>query len=108
MLGSLAIWCEPVTSPAKGHGPRLELHFNMWKDLPSADDVLDIGFLFDDVRTIRKLHFYVPASVPLESIVDLSRVLHDDKTLSAVFDEIFKSEKKPWAPSKLCKMVRRT
>ena len=83
MRGSLAVWCEASPSAS----PELVLHFNLWRDLPGSPDVLDVGFQFQHAHSFAKLHFFIPAKVVLEDISDLSEVLEDDFTLSAVFNE---------------------
>ena len=87
MNGSLAVWCDTAPRQVSGLEPRLDLHFNMWLDLPGANsDVLDIGILFKEARQIEQLNLYVPALIPRDAIIDLSEVLHHDQTLSAVFN----------------------
>ena len=87
MWGSLAYWCDP-SGEVDGHPPRAELHFNIWCDLPGdAPDVLDVGILLKDARTFSGVYLYIPAEVPAESVEDLSSILEDTKTLSAVFND---------------------
>lgn len=45
MNGTLAIWYEPLVGPGVPvHSPpKLELHFNLWRDLPSRTHFLDVG-----------------------------------------------------------------
>ena len=53
MNGSLAVWCDTTPRQVSGLEPRLDLHFNMWLDLPGTDsDVLDVGILFKEARQI--------------------------------------------------------
>ncbi|MER9107681.1 hypothetical protein NKH95_27615 [Mesorhizobium sp. M0848] len=87
MRGSLAVWCEVNDIAVDGHPPSLELHFNMWRDLPSSVDVLDVGFRLKDWRTIKKFFFLIPSRVEKDQIKDLSRALKNDLTLSAVFND---------------------
>lgn len=87
MRGSLALWCDPRGNAIEGHQPGIEVHFNIWRDLSDGIDVLDVGFKFDDPRTIQRLYFYLPAHLEKNSIEDLSKVLNDSKTLSAVFND---------------------
>ena len=61
------------------------MHFNVWRDLPQpAEDALDIGFLFNDPRTFERLLLYIPGEVMRAHLQDLSSVLEDNTTLSAV------------------------
>jgi hypothetical protein len=88
MRGSLAVWCEADGVEVDGHEPQLELHFNIWGDLPEGNsDVLDIGVLFKDSRTLKRLLLYIPEEVKPENLRDLSPILRDQTTLSAVFND---------------------
>jgi hypothetical protein len=60
----------------------------MWQDLPGDNAALDVGFRIKEARTIRELHFYIPAEISLDRITDLSRILKDDKTVSAIFNNV--------------------
>jgi hypothetical protein len=85
MRGSLAVWC---TSDEVEHGPSVELHFNIWCGLPgNTPDVLDIGILFKEPRPIRELFLYFPRDVERSQLSDLSPLLKDPITLSAVFND---------------------
>ena len=89
MNGSLAVWCDTTPRQVSGLEPRLDLHFNMWLDLPGTDsDVLDVGILFKEARQIEQLNLFLPALISREAIIDLSDVLHHDQTLSAVFNSM--------------------
>jgi hypothetical protein len=88
MRGSLAIWCTTEQSEGSGHPPEIELHFNIWSGLPGdIPDVLDIGFLFKRPRMIQRLFLYVPRKVERSQLRDLSGILKDRTTLSAVFND---------------------
>jgi hypothetical protein len=82
--GSLAVWCEASHQSAQ---PQLDLHFNLWRDLPGSPDVLDVGFKFQHAHSFKGLHFFIPAVVALSDIQDLSSVLEHEPTLSAVFND---------------------
>ena len=85
--GSLAVWCDVATPSVVGLEARLDLHFNMWLDLPGASsDVLDVGILLKETRQIEQLNIFFPAKINHDDIFDLSKVLRDDSTLSAVFN----------------------
>lgn len=88
MRGSLAIWCDSADAEVHGYHPKIELHFNMWRDLPGGKQALDIGILFKEARPIRRLHVYIPADVPMNAVEDLSSTLQDSETLSAVFNDL--------------------
>jgi hypothetical protein len=85
--GSLAIWCETEQVEVAGHSPKVELHFNIWSGLPgNTPDVLDIGFLFKEHQTIQRLFLYIPGKVDRSQLKDLSGILKNRTTLSAVFN----------------------
>ncbi|MBL1258622.1 hypothetical protein [Methylocystis sp. Sn-Cys] len=88
--GSLAIWCDPIETEIDGHAPKIELHFNMWQDLPQDNAALDVGFRIKEARTIRQLHFYIPAEISLDRVTDLSTVLKNKNTISAIFNNVLK------------------
>jgi hypothetical protein len=89
MRGSLAIWCTTPQRPdVAGHPPEVELHFNIWSGLPgNTPDVLDFGLRFKDPRTIDRLFLYIPGRVLRSQLKDLSTVLNDATSLSAVFND---------------------
>jgi hypothetical protein len=88
MRGSLSIWCTSDGVEVSGHAPTVELHFNIWCGLPGdTPDVLDIGILFKEPRPIRELFLYVPRRVRRDQLKDLSQLLKDPTTLSAVFND---------------------
>lgn len=84
---SLAIWCDTASSHTEGVSSKLELHFNIWRDLPKGDDALDVGIRFKEVRPIKSLFLYIPSHVKISQIEDLSYILGNDKTVSAVFND---------------------
>jgi hypothetical protein len=81
--GSLAIWYEPKDR-SRQRAPFLDLHFNLWRDLARSSDALDIGFEFQEPGAFEALYFYTPGAVHREYIEDLSGILKDDSTLSAI------------------------
>ncbi len=99
MKGTLAIWYEPVRpaqgaepSPTAGMKPELELHFNLWRDLPSGISVLDVGMLLEKTQDLGRLHLYIPAEVTKQTIKNLSPVLSMRNTLNAVFNDVVRQE----------------
>ena len=95
MRGSLAVWCDKAT----GHdNVAVDLHFNMWGDLPRKGrfwqrrpDVLDIGIKFKPPFPT-KLYFYFPGKITRDLVSDLSGVLRSRKTLAAVFNDTMEIE----------------
>ena len=90
MDGSLAIWCNTVSKRVVGLEPRLDLHLNLWLELGKGiPNALDVGILLKESRQIESLNIYFPVEVLLADVHDLSGVLCDDLTLSAVFNSTF-------------------
>jgi hypothetical protein len=88
MRGSFSVWCTSDDVEVSGHAPLVELHFNIWCGLPgNTPDVLDIGILFKEPRPIKELFLYVPRTVKRDQLKDLSQLLKDPATLSAVFND---------------------
>ncbi|MBR2681400.1 MAG: hypothetical protein IKE23_11750 [Exiguobacterium sp.] len=88
MRGSFAVWCITDEVEVDDQKPTVELHFNIWCGLPNGNsDVLDIGFLFKETRTVQRILLYIPGKVILSQIQDLSKILKDPITLSAVFND---------------------
>src|SRR5277367_5049357 len=87
MDGSLAVWCDTTSKEVVGLEPRIDLHLNLWIELGKGiPDVLDVGILLKESRQIEYLNIYLPGHVPLVAVRDLSVVLRDNTTLSAVFN----------------------
>ena len=42
MDGTLALWFDPL-GDAAADAPRIDVHVNLWRDLPSGFDFLDVG-----------------------------------------------------------------
>ncbi|TNC74336.1 hypothetical protein [Rubellimicrobium roseum] len=68
--------------------PRLELHFNLWRDLSPLFSFLDIGLLLSNTEQLGRIYVYVPAYIDPTWISDLSPVLKDEHTLNAVFNSV--------------------
>ena len=90
MNGTLAIWYEPLVrlGEPEHSRPKLELHFNLWRDLPSRTHFLDIGMRLTDLAGLDRAYLYFPVPLALDQISDLSTVLKFDQTLSAVFNTV--------------------
>ena len=88
MRGSLAIWCDVAKEKIDGHTPEIELHFNIWQDLPKNEDgLIDIGIRFIEARTIESLFLYIPGTIEPSDIIDLFDKMRSDKALSAIFND---------------------
>ncbi len=93
--GSLAIWYE--WRPAqKGHATRAEIqiHINLWRRRfkrrsNEEETFLDIGLRIRDPSSIGSFNLYFPLPLRQSDVVDLGGVLHDRRTLMAVFNEAF-------------------
>lgn len=94
MGGTIAIWYDSVSAESGEAGatpqprPRLEIHFNLWRDLPHDLNVLDIGMLLTTTEDLRRFYMYVPAQVDASQVHDLSQVLKDPDALNAVFNAV--------------------
>ncbi|MER9738601.1 hypothetical protein NKJ31_15685 [Mesorhizobium sp. M0133] len=91
MRGSIAIWHDTLADDANGYAPRVEVHINIWKgERRSAKrrfHLLDIGFRFQEMRSLRTLSISLPFEIQSDHIFDLFDVMHDSSTLSAIFNE---------------------
>lgn len=106
MKGTLALWYEPAESgkpdrPAKvawrfkaaastaNETPRveLELHANLWRDLPSGTNFLDLGLMLRCVEHMSRFYLYIPATLSPASFQDLG-VLRSGVTPNAVFNDV--------------------
>lgn len=87
MQGSLGVWYNSSAAKTEGHEPKVELHFNLWRDLPHREDALDVGIMLKDARTVEEFCFYFPGEINASCVQDLSSILEDQTTLSAVFND---------------------
>lgn len=95
MNGTLAIWYEPEqesriarpidSTPSK---PKLEIHFNLWRDSPSQTNFLDIGLRLSDVHLFKRIYLYFPVPLQISQIQNLSDVMAYGQTLNAVFNTV--------------------
>ena len=89
MKGTLALWYEPAAGvDIKTPRVQLELHANLWRDLPSDSNFLDLGLLLGDVSGLTRFYLYVPATITIDDLVDLSPVLRLGVTANAVFNDV--------------------
>lgn len=93
MKGTLALWYEPLDAAGAPGGnekvrPKVELHLNLWRDLPSGTNFLDIGLLFDEQQHLKRFYLYIPAKINGEAVADLSAILRSGATLNAVFNDV--------------------
>lgn len=92
MKGTLALWYEPAVGEASAGdaaaGVELELHANLWRDLPSRTNFLDLGLLFGEVDRLSRFYLYVPARLSIDDVTDLSPVLRLGVTANAVFNDV--------------------
>lgn len=96
MKGTLALWYEPLEPAGDAGGaddgkmvrPKLELHLNLWRDLPSGTNFLDVGLLFNEQQHLKRFYLYIPTRVHVGDIRDLSAILKSGATLNAVFNDV--------------------
>jgi hypothetical protein len=92
MRGSIAIWHDTFANDAEGYAPRVEVHINIWRNTDRGKrgyfDLFDIGFRFEELRSLRTLSISLPFVIQKEEHVsDLFEAMHDAPTLSAIFNE---------------------
>lgn len=88
MKGTLALWYEPADPARPELRVELEVHANLWRDLPSRANFLDLGLLFKGVENMTRFYLYVPARLTAEHLEDLSGVLRSGVTANAVFNDV--------------------
>jgi hypothetical protein len=94
MRGTLVLWYEPV-EPLDAQGirtprvaPTIEVHLNLWRDMPSWTNALDIGLKLSHMEALSRFYLYVPGLVKREHIRDLAPILRIGSTLNAVFNDV--------------------
>lgn len=90
MNGTLALWYEGRTPGGSAGAPRPEVrvHVNLWRDLDHRFNFLDIGLQIGSVDDLGRLYLYFPVDIRTNPITDLSRVMKDESTLKAVFNNV--------------------
>jgi hypothetical protein len=64
------------------------VHVNLWRDLDKQFNFLDIGLQLQSVDDLGRLYLYFPVDLRANSVTDLSRVMKDESTLKAVFNNV--------------------
>lgn len=91
MNGTLALWYEPrPRKDGESPPPRPEIraHVNLWRDLDSRFNFLDIGLQLDTMQDVARLYLYFPVEIRGDALLDLSGVMKDGSTLKAVFNDV--------------------
>jgi hypothetical protein len=89
MGNTLALWYEPSFDAAlPDDRPEVELHFNLWRDLPTWINWLDVGLKIRHPVRFSRFYLYVPARLSRAHVSDLSQHLRVGKTLNAVFNDV--------------------
>lgn len=93
MNGTLAIWYEPEQdleppSNTNSERPKLEIHFNLWRDNPSKTNFLDVGLKVSGTALFKRIYLYFPVEIQLDQLQDLSEVMTFGQTLDAVFNSV--------------------
>ena len=94
-MSSFAIWLRKLdkNSTASNDVVKVELHFNFWyayypdKDKERARPILDIGVLLHGFSHVESLNFYFPFTLNPNETQDLGKLLRNDTTLNAVFND---------------------
>jgi hypothetical protein len=87
MDGTLALWFDPL-GDAAADAPRIDVHVNLWRDLPSGFDFLDVGLRFKDVAELARVLMFVPGSINRDDVSDLWAVMRYGEVLKIVFNEV--------------------
>lgn len=97
--GTIAIWSLSRQGSA---GTLVEAHFNYWrlaggKSIKKrrtgwrskvADDLLEIGLLFDDVTQVDAIRIFIPTTIEREMVGDCAPLLADAKFAQGIFNEV--------------------
>lgn len=86
MNGTLALWYEPLMADAPA--PKLTLHVNLWRDLSSAYNFLDVGLRLSALANLRRFNLYFPVEIDTTQVADLANTLRYGETLKAVFNNL--------------------
>ena len=104
---SIAVWCTP-TAGSTGIG--IEVHFNYWRIAPRKirrhwlwrwlwsiwtwlrgqkhiADFIEIGIMFDDVRLVDRLHFFLPMPIKRAAVHDCAPCFENGQVLQGIFNE---------------------
>jgi hypothetical protein len=90
MSNTLALWSEQIAGPDHPGQPTVRVHVNFWRHIRrDGTDItlLDIGLLLENTKGIGKFYLYLPISADIAQISDLGRLLAEERTLTAVFNE---------------------
>jgi hypothetical protein len=94
MKHSIAFWYEPLTK-AKCQPPKVELHFNLWRDLLVPDsNFFDVGIKFlgtdgcDLSEAANSFSLFIPGRLEKHQFLDLSPLLREQQTLNAIFNDV--------------------
>lgn len=87
MDGTLALWFDPL-GDAHADAPRIDVHVNLWRDLPSGFDFLDVGLRFKDVAELARVLMFVPGRITRDDVSDLWAVMRYGEVLKIVFNEV--------------------
>lgn len=108
--GTIAIWSLPRQGSA---GTLVEAHFNYWrlaggKSIKKrgtgwrskvADDLLEIGLLFDDITQVEAIKIFIPTLVSPGMVEDCAPLLANAKFAQGIFNEVLSvTNNAPGAP----------
>jgi len=108
--GTIAIWSLPRQGST---GTSVEAHFNYWrlaggKSIKKrgtgwrskvADDLLEIGLLFDDIRQVDSINIFIPTLVNRAMVEDCAPMLADARFAQGIFNEVLSvTNNAPGAP----------
>ena len=94
MKESIAFWYEPA-SGSRGENRKVELHFNLWRDLLIANsNFFDVGIKFfatendKQYRSFSSFSLFIPGRFQKSQCIDLGPLMRDVRTLNAVFNDV--------------------
>lgn len=108
--GTIAIWSLPRQGSV---GTLVEAHFNYWrlaggKSIKKrgngwrrkvADDILEIGLLFDDVTQVEAIRIFLPTLITRAMVGDCAPLLTNAKFAQGIFNEVLSvTSNAPGAP----------
>lgn len=87
MDGTLALWFDPLGHVA-ADAAKIDVHVNLWRDLPSGFDFLDVGLRFKVVEPLARVFMFVPERIDPGDVSDLWAVMRYGEVLKIVFNEV--------------------
>lgn len=88
-MRSFAIWYFPEENK-KSTNKDIKVHINLWDNGKKNKEYnFDFGFLLEDIRNIEEMCLYIPFKVDKKQILDLGKIISNNKLVDAIFNENF-------------------